>query len=121
MLNCKLTVEQLHYALAACLSEGSLLMLELAETCVATFPPQREKYYLGIREYILMWWRRECSCINKMASNEISSEEAEEKEYVTSAKNQYLAACIVSGLASLSIGTFLLYTVSPSCFKFDEV
>ena len=50
-----------------------------------------------------------------MASNEISSEEAEEKEYVTSAKNQYLAACIVSGLASLSIGTFLLYTVSPSC------
>ena len=56
-----------------------------------------------------------------MASNEISSEEAEEKEYVTSAKNQYLAACIVSGLASLSIGTFLLYTVSPSCFKFDEV
>ena len=55
MLNCKLTVEQLHYALAACLSEGSLLMLELAETCVATFPPQREKYYLGIREYIFMW------------------------------------------------------------------
>ena len=52
---CKLTVEQLHYALAACLSEGSLLMLELAETCVATFPPQREKYYLGIREYIFMW------------------------------------------------------------------
>ena len=44
-----------------------------------------------------------------MASNEISSEEAEEKEYVTSAKNQYLAACIVSGLASLSIGTNLLY------------
>ena len=40
-----------------------------------------------------------------MASNEIVSEEAEEREFVTNPKNQYVAAGIVSGLASLSIGT----------------
>ena len=56
-----------------------------------------------------------------MASNEISSEEAEEKEYVTSAKNQYLAACIVSGLASLSIGTFFTLYCFPQLLTFDEV
>ena len=47
-----------------------------------------------------------------MASNEIVSEEAEEREFVTNPKNQYVAAGIVSGLASLSIGTTKNYNLS---------
>ena len=53
-----------------------------------------------------------------MASNEIVSEEAEEREFVTNPKNQYVAAGIVSGLASLSIGTRTTTTKKTELWSF---
>ena len=53
-----------------------------------------------------------------MASNEIVSEEAEEREFVTNPKNQYVAAGIVSGLASLSIGTTTTTKIQPELWSF---
>ena len=55
-----------------------------------------------------------------MASNEIVSEEAEEREFVTNPKNQYVAAGIVSGLASLSIGTTKKIQPELWSFKLKE-